>query len=141
MKINLQTVFFCTGLLCFSNSNAQSNNDLLTLKGVRPITNAMHFINQFRPVTYKYNNTFPNHVQLPDNEQFGFAAAEVKKILPALINQKKVNYSSGKNAFRSLTLETVDLEKLIPFLVGALKEQQLNIDHLQKQLNDIISCY
>jgi len=51
-----------------------------------------------------------------------------------VVNQQKT-YTAGKNSTKIATVPVVDYETLIPLLVGSIKEQQLQIEALKKEIS------
>jgi len=67
----------------------------------------------------------------PD-KQYGFAVEEVEAVFPELVTRTTENYMFGKNTYRTRVVKTVDVQRLIPILVAAVKEQQGEIEQLKR---------
>ncbi len=62
----------------------------------------------------------------------GFKAQEVEKVLPHLVNEKKLPLHSDDDK----DYKVLRYEELIPYLVEAIKEQQVQIDELKTKLGE-----
>lgn len=130
------TAIFFISIISFS-AHAQNINDRELKKNVVPITNSLRYINKLEPVTYEFNQDKYKQLSLPSGPQFGFITADVQHVLPAVITPTNLWYNSGKSNDRSLNTNTVDLQKLVPILVGAIKEQQEQIEELKTALQEL----
>jgi hypothetical protein len=45
-----------------------------------------------------------------------------------------MNYTTGKNSYRTAKVKTMDMESLIPILVASIQEQQAEIEKLKAEL-------
>ena len=64
---------------------------------------------------------------LADAGQIGFIAQEIEKVFPELV-------VTGKNGYKG-----VDYSKITPVLLEAIKDQQKQIDELNRKLEKLIS--
>ncbi len=94
---------------------------------IEPVQNALKTINQLNGYTYKYINpeTKEDPNQYNEGKNYGFLAQELAAVLPELTKQDE----EGKYA--------VNYEMLIPILVEAIKEQNLKIAELEKEMNQL----
>lgn len=106
-------------------------------KNTMPITGALSAINQIEPVTYQYDTKQFNNLKLPAGMQYGFNAANVQSVLPGLVKTESVLYPAGKNQQRSVDVAKVDVQSLIPVLLGAIKEQQQQLDALKAEVQSL----
>jgi hypothetical protein len=113
---------------------AQQLKDSELKKNVTPISNSLNYINQLKPVSYEYNQETYQQLNLPSGKYVGFLADDVKQILPAAVSKQSNWYANGKNSQRAITILQTDLEKLVPLLVGAVQEQQAEINKLKAEL-------
>ncbi|KQS41439.1 tail fiber domain-containing protein [Pedobacter sp. Leaf194] len=102
---------------------------------IQPINNSISLVSKLQPVSFNYDAKWVGKLAIPDKEYYGFVAADVQKIFPELVKRQAKDYTVGKNAFRTATVSTVDYESLIPLLVGSIKEQQVQIEQLKRELN------
>lgn len=139
--INFKTVvvtfsFLFVGAQAFS----QQINDKDLKTNVSPLTGALNYINRLEPVKFEYNTKQFGQLNLPAGQQFGFIGEDVDQVLPALVSYKANNYSAGKNDSRTAKLKAANLENYIPLLVSAIKEQQIQIEQLKKEIATLKSA-
>lgn len=106
-------------------------------KNTMPITGALTAVNKIEPVTYQYDNKQFNNLKLPTGTQYGFNTANVQSVLPGLVKTESILYPAGKNQQRSVDVARVDMQSLIPVLLGAIKEQQQQIDALKAEVQSL----
>ncbi|RNL50263.1 tail fiber domain-containing protein [Pedobacter jejuensis] len=106
---------------------------------IQPLNNSVSIVAQLQPVSFNYDSKWAEKLKLSDKSQMGFVASDVQKILPALVRRQAKDYPSGKNAFKTATVSTVDYESLIPLLVGSIKEQQQQIEQLRAEVDSLKS--
>ena len=99
-------------------------SDARLKKNVKEIKNGLASVTALRPVTWNWKTDEKN-----EDLAHGFIAQEVEEILPHLVELKE-----WKDGTERKFLST---NELIPYLVVALKEQQGQIEHLRKQLEDL----
>ena len=110
----------------FGISDGRVKNNILDLNG------ALHLISLLNPVSFNYkHNTYPK-LELPSENQYGFIAQEVEKVLPALVTEMSQTTIDEND---TINLKGVNYMKLIPLLTAAIQEQQIAI----KELNDRIT--
>tara|TARA_Y100000593_G_scaffold12299_1_gene22505 strand:+ start:486 stop:2789 length:2304 start_codon:yes stop_codon:yes gene_type:complete len=95
-----------------------AGSDIRWKENINTIETPLETIKQLRGVTFDWKD------KKKDNEkmQHGCIAQEVEKILPNLITERK-NYKH------------LNYTGIIPILIEAMKEQQIQIDELKKQIN------
>jgi hypothetical protein len=108
-----------------------TNSELKT--NVTPITSALSAVNQLNPVTYQYATPVQG-VKMPTGMQYGFLSGNVQSVLPGVVKTQSYLYPAGKNNQRSVDVQTVDMQSLVPVLLGAIKEQQAQIDALKAEV-------
>jgi hypothetical protein len=102
-----------------------------------PITNSLSYITRLQPVSYEYNRGNYKQLNLPAGTQFGFIANDAKEVVPSVITTQNTWYSAGKNTPRAISTTEVDMQKLVPLLVGAIKEQQAEIEALKQEMKSL----
>ena len=139
-RLDVNGAIRCVGL--------NNNSDRRLKKNIQPLKNSLEIIGQLNPVSYDYDftfdkdrglnpNDFPeskaqtmmndNELVIKDEDRMGFIAQEVQEVLPQLV-------SEDENGF--LALNYIDL---IPVLTEAIKEQQLKIEQLEKEISALKS--
>lgn len=138
MNINLKTIILSLSIMTtFNEVIAQDNPDNGLIKNQAPVTNAFDYINKLKPITYEFNRDKYSQANLPAGSQFGFAPQEVKNILPGAVSTHNKWYNSGKNNPKAIETNTVDMQQLVPLLVGAIKDQQAEIQQLKERLTQL----
>jgi len=105
-----------------------TQSDRRTKDNITPLNNCLNKVLKLN--TYSYNlKTGANNRNTSDNKEFGLIAQELEKVIPNLVSSSK-------------DIKLINYDGLIPFLIEAIKEQQKQIDVLQKvitsQEKDII---
>ncbi|MCS6933543.1 MAG: tail fiber domain-containing protein [Chitinophagales bacterium] len=118
-------------------------SDIRIKKNIKNIDNAIDIIRQLRGVTYEHRTDDPAYADLglKQGTNYGFIAQEIEKLLPELVKEKYIPHINetqrgSTQEMRHELLKTVSYIELIPILVEAIKQQQLQIDNLQKQLDE-----
>ena len=116
----------------FVNGDITANSiagtsDIRFKTNIRPVVNALDKVKSLRGVYYNWNQmAFPEKEFGAQNE-LGFIAQEVEKIVPEIVSKDKT-----KDEYRS-----VKYDKLVALLVEAIKEQQKQIDSLKIKVNKL----
>ncbi|GGH15493.1 hypothetical protein GCM10007352_24290 [Mucilaginibacter phyllosphaerae] len=118
-------------------ASAQQVSDSSIKTNTSPVTNSLSYITRLQPVTYQYNQSEYRQLNLPAGTQYGFIASDAKQVAPWAITTHNNWYNAGKGNQRAITTAEVDLQKLVPLLVGAIKEQQAEIDKLKHEVQQL----
>ena len=139
MKIRVQYLLSLSIVLsAFTfTANAQQVSEAQIKTNTAPITNSLSYITRLQPVSYEYNRGDYKQLNLPAGMQFGFIAGDAKQVVPSAITTHNNWYNVGKNNPRAITTAEVDLQKLVPLLVGAIKEQQAEIEALKLEVQKL----
>ncbi len=109
-----------------ANSIAGSS-DARFKTNVSPIANPLKKVLQLRGVNFDWNQSqFPERT-FSSKRALGFIAQEVEKVLPEVVETEKS--ADGYKA--------VQYDKVVALLVEAIKEQQKQINRLQKQVKQL----
>ena len=106
---------------------------------VKPVENALIQVTKLQPVSFNYDKSWAEKLKLSAKPQYGFVGAEAKTAVPEIVSVQAKSYASGKNAFKNATITKVDYESLVPLLVASIKEQQQQIEALQRELKTLKS--
>ena len=99
---------------------AYASSDERLKDNIKPIENAVNKVQQLRGVTWDWNdNTDELQKSLPN---VGVIAQDVEKVLPQLVKDRD-------NGFKG-----VDYDKLVGLLIEAVKDQQTQIEALERRL-------
>lgn len=126
-------------------SDANLKNNITTLSSALTQINALH------PCTFYYNNTVPG---APGGLQYGLLAQELETIYPAMVSNSmfvtqmgnQTHYDtelgtsySESNPTAYSTYKTIDYIALIPVLIKAIQEQDVQINQLKTQISELKS--
>lgn len=106
---------------------------------VATIKNPVERLAALQPIMFNYNLNKFSQIKFPAIAQYGFETKGVSEKFPELIKRNSKTYSAGKNQFKSISFDDVDEPSLIPVLVAAIKEQQLQIESLRADIEKLKS--
>jgi len=108
-------------------TSAYQVSDIRLKKDIAPVTNGLAKLSKLKAVEYHWdeNNFFGKKFDNADQEQIGFIAQEVEKVLPNLVS------TDGQG------LKSVEYTQVIPLLVEGMKEQQKEIDLLKQEIEEL----
>ena len=122
-------------IICASiQGNIVNTSDARIKEQVASISCATETIMKFRPVSFYWTKDYNSSLK---NQQFGFIAQEVEKIMPELVIQGSYDDIKKQEGYKSLNYIGI-----IPFLTKAIQEQQQKIESLEeriKKLEDLIN--
>lgn len=124
-------IFHSAGFFGPSDRNLKEN--------IQPLKNSLEVIYSLEPKSFNFRlNQYP-FLNLPTGTQEGLIAQEVERVLPELVK----NFSVPSRPDRlgnidstgvGISFKAIDYVAIIPFLIGAIKEQQQSIDSLRNQI-------
>ncbi|WP_256013007.1 tail fiber domain-containing protein [Desertivirga xinjiangensis] len=129
---------FVAVFLLANNVNAQKLDDKALMETTSPITNSVEQLSKLTPISFNYNSD-SKKLKLPTCTQYGFQPSEVQQVIPGIVKSQNKMVPAGKNAFKTVTIDTVDMTSLIPFLVSSIKEQQAEIEKLKEEVRTLKS--
>jgi hypothetical protein len=128
----------------YSNGSYLTNtnpSDATLKTNINLISNSLSIVSQLNPVSYNWIDTTTHN----SNLNYGFLAQDVKEVIPDIVSEfqheikgEPLIDDTGLITYPNKTYETkvgYDPVSLIPFLVGAIKEQQSTIVMLQKLIS------
>ena len=122
-SLNINVLFFLFLSSVAIKANAQTPSSSKASAPVQ-IDKSLKYVQKLEP------RVFPG-------DQYGFVTEDIQKVLPALISSNYTTVPAGKNQYRTVKTQKVDMQKLIPFLVGSIKEQQAEIEALKRELEQL----
>jgi hypothetical protein len=122
--------------LSFSVS-AQKIDEQQIKVGVAEIDNPLQYLETLKPVTFKYDSSKFKDLKLSTGLQHGFLAQDFKSQHPELVFEAFKTFPAGKGSTKTIRYDEVSNDSLIPVLVAAIKEQQVQIEALKKQLSQM----
>jgi uncharacterized coiled-coil protein SlyX len=127
-------IIVCSLLFISLNTQAQTSIKELTAQ-VNEIADPLEKVMSLQPVIYRYNTEKFKDIRLPKGNQYGFDIETANAALPELVSDRKYSYAIGKNTYRTATVQQFNADNLIPFLVGAIQQQQNEINKLKEELD------
>jgi hypothetical protein len=114
-------------------------------KNVETLHGALDLVMQLRGVSYQYNTEeYGKYVGTSDRTFTGFIAQEVEKVVPTAVADKYIVTTTDANGMsmdmqsvERQMVKVVDYVSLVPVLVEAMKEQQAEIQRLQKKIEEL----
>jgi hypothetical protein len=107
------------------------DSDISYKSDINNVSDMLGKVKTLRPVTYKLaannNRGGKPDPNIPDKNNYGFIAQEMTEIFPDIVTTR----IDGTHGIR--------YTELIPILVKAIQEQQLQIEELQKKVEDLES--
>jgi len=110
-----------------------THSDARLKKNIEPIPSSLTKVLQLNPVYYEWREDIlpsafvKNHRQ---GRQIGLIAQEVEEIIPEVVKEEKIYDKEWKG---------VNYEKLTAVLIGAVKEQQEQIEELKTRITELES--
>lgn len=103
----------------YSVNPVEVASDITMKKSIKDVKYGLKEILSINPIEYEYKKK----QKVSNRKHLGFSAQEVKELIPELVGEHD----------NKLTLS---MTELVPVLVKAIQEQQVQIKELQEQLND-----
>lgn len=129
-----------TGMLLSTSDNKLKQN-------VQNFNGALQQVMQMQPKTYEYKHEGDYaHMNLPQGEQVGLIAQDLEKIIPSLVQPATFSYvvkddtrdgEEGAVITSQIDYKGVNYIGLIPVLIGAIQDQQKEIDELKSQISQL----
>ena len=120
---SLSVALFAT-IIAFGQDNTSNSS---ANKKVASIDQPVQQLAKLEPAVYE-------STKKPVARYYGFTVEEIEAVFPELVKTSTETYMFGKNTYRTRKVKTVDMESLIPILVASVKEQQVQIEQLKKEL-------
>jgi trimeric autotransporter adhesin len=112
------------GNICYTGTIAACS-DMRYKTNFSSLQNALQKIGQLHAIYYDWKrNEFPQ-MGFTSERQLGLSAQEVEKLFPEIVQTNAAGYKA------------VDYSRLTPVLIEGMKEQQQQIEQLQKENNDL----
>lgn len=123
-------------------------SDFKLKKNIRDLEKVIPLVMKLRPKSYFYD--YDNYKSLPHGKRIGLIAQDLQKVFPELVHesanplQKGQSRTFGKS--RSELIEnkmekekhlSIDYISIIPYLISAIQEQQLEIDKLKSTIEQL----
>lgn len=117
--------FFVYGKGKVWHSGIQQLSDASIKENVKSMTSSVEVLSQLRPVSFNYTpEAFSSSPTENPETEYGLIAQEVELIIPDIVEE------------RDDGMKGIGYTELIPFLIGAIQEQQKEIQTLKSQITD-----
>jgi hypothetical protein len=119
---------YCTGQYLTSDGKLK--------KDITPTTQSIEKVLKLNPVDFKFKTEENGKMGLPSGQQHGLIAEEVEAVLPELVQDfySIETDEQGLPAGSGSKFKCLNYSGLIPLLIGAIQEQQKQIEELKNQL-------
>lgn len=120
------------GLLRSTGDVVAFYSDRRLKKDIEVIPNALEKLKSIRGVTFKVNDLAKSLGFTDESEQVGVIAQEVEEVLPQVIKHAPFDIGENGESKSGENYKTVQYEKIVPLLIEAIKELQLEIEELKR---------
>ena len=105
------------------------SSDIRLKENIKPLENNLDKILELKPslFTWKVRDK---------QDDVGLIAQEVQSVIPMIVKET-ISIGRTKKFLDGDTHKTVDYSKLTAYLIGAVQEQQIQIDELKKKLEEL----
>jgi len=115
-----------------SNITAYVSDERLK-ENITTIDSGLGIIDKVRPIEFDWNDKSKEIGFEPQNEhEYGFSAQQLQEVFPDAVAPSPINKGGT-----DMDYLTVQPEKLIPLLVGAVKEQNVQINYLKERIKKL----
>ena len=123
-------------------------SDISLKEKITPLKYGLKEIMQLKPVSFKWKQEQISAFKIPDAEKetkLGFIAQDLQKVIPEVVETtewKEYEENKGILVKEEMARYGVSYSELIPVLIKAIQEQQLQIEAIKetnKYLNEAIS--
>ncbi|MCI0921293.1 tail fiber domain-containing protein [Sphingobacterium rhinopitheci] len=134
----MKKVFILLGLIGYCGIvNAQKIQDPELRLNIKEISNGRELLANLEPIIFDYNVAQFKGLDLPKGKQFGINLNQVKESIPEIVNQESRVVAVSKNTTKTISYEDIDYKSIIPLLVSAVQEQQLEIEKLKSEIEQL----
>ncbi len=109
---------------------SSTTSDIRLKHDIKPLESSLSIINKLNPVTYKWK-----HREHDTEDHIGLIAQEVEKVVPSVIKEATMPFYTEEGD--DTKYKSVRYTELIPHLIGAIKEQQSQIEELKQEINKL----
>ena len=126
------------GRIDASNDIVAYSSDRRLKENIKPITKALDRLKQLTGFTYNWNQ-LANHIAgfTSEQSQVGLFAQDVAAVLPEVVKIAPFDNDGNDGSLSGQKYLTVQYEKLTPLLIEGIKEQQILIEQLFKEIKTL----
>lgn len=134
----MKKIFIILGLVGICGIvNAQRIEETELRLNMKDISNAQQLLANLEPVVFDYNVAQFKALDLPKGNQFGLKLTNTKELMPEIVNQESRIVNVSKNTTKTIQYDEIDYKSIIPLLVSAFKEQQMEIEKLKNEIKEL----
>jgi hypothetical protein len=100
-----------------------------------PLTNGISLLNKIQPVVFENNGSAGQRAS--DGPRFGIVARELQQQFPRIGEPSRVLPGLANATGLDRPLTGLNADQLLPILIGALKEQQVEIEELKQHIEEL----
>lgn len=110
-----------------------TSSDKRLKQNIADVGSSLDLIGKLKPKTYEFRQDLA--VPQPKGKHYGLIAQEVEEVLPELVKQSnyKLKYPDSVKG-RVMDYKAINYMELIPILVGAVQQQQEQIEELKQKV-------
>ena len=105
-----------------------TTSDVRLKHDIKPLESSLSIISQLNPVTYKWK-----HKENDTEDHIGLIAQEVEKVVPSVVKESEMPFHTEEGD--NTEYKSIRYTELIPHLIGAIQEQQKQINELKAIIN------
>jgi hypothetical protein len=107
-------------------------SDIRLKKDIVTLDNAIEIVKKLRGVSFGWNEIGKEVFNATDERETGFIAQEVQEHIPSAVRENKLAKAEDGSHYL-----TIDQDKIVPYLVEAIKEQQEMIETMKQEISDL----
>jgi Chaperone of endosialidase len=130
----LQMLLAPGGALYATNNITAYWSDRRLKKDIVTLDNAVEIVKKLRGVSFAWNERGKEVFNASDERETGFIAQEVQELIPSAVRENKLGQDEDGSNYL-----TIDQDKIVPYLVEAIKEQQDKIDRMESLINQLLN--
>ena len=115
----------------------ESATEVSAKKNIEIIKNCIYKVQSMTGIYYTINKVAEKYGYEDYTRQVGLIAQQVETFAPEVIKPAPFDIEADGNSISGEHYLTVKYDRLIPVLVEAIKEQQIQIDDLKKQIDNL----
>ncbi len=123
-------------------------SDLKLKKNIKDLESVVPLLMKLRPKSYEYNKR--RYKSLPNGKRVGLIAQDLQKVLPELVHESvnplrrnlirssaNLRSEMAKNQMEKEKHLSIDYISIIPYLISAIQEQQIEIEQLKSTIQQL----
>lgn len=122
--------------ICFISGQVfcQTLPDTELKKNISPLSGTLNSVLKLQPKTFEYNTERFSQFKFNTGRQYGFLAENVQEAFPHLVKVKYYTFPVAKNSTKTVSVNTVDTQSLVPLLVASIQELHAEVEKLKAEV-------